>query len=371
MPGRLNRLLLTTDTVGGVWRYTLDLANVLSMRGIDCIVAVLGPAPTATQAAEATAIRGVTLVRTGQPLDWTADNPEALLRAAERIATIAGLMGVQSVHLHAPALMGEAAWPAPVVAVNHSCLGTWWQAMRTGPAPPDFAWRIAATALGLRRAQAVITPTQAHADAVCAVYGRTPIHVVHNGATPLALPFVPRERAVLTAGRLWDEAKGTSVLDAAAAVLDAPIRAAGPVEGPNSAHIAPRHLVLLGPLDQPGLAAAYAGATVFASMARYEPFGLSVLEAAQAGMRLVLADTPGFRELWDGAATFVHTPDDLVGALQTALDATGDARERASRYTVDKCVAATLAIHRALQTRSPIPAAAKPSADARAELAKT
>ncbi len=53
------------------------------------------------------------------------------------------------------------------------------------------------------------------------------------------------------------------------------------------------------------MATAYAAATVFASMARYEPFGLAVLEAAQAGMRLVLSDIPTFRELWDGAAIFV------------------------------------------------------------------
>ena len=107
-----------------------------------------------------------------------------------------------------------------------------------------------------------------------------------------------RERAVLTAGRLWDEAKGAALLDAAAAGLDAPVRAAGPVRGPNGAAVVLPHLTLLGTLDPAGMAREYARASVFASMARYEPFGLSVLEAAQAGMRLVLLDTPVFRELW-------------------------------------------------------------------------
>jgi glycosyltransferase involved in cell wall biosynthesis len=99
------------------------------------------------------------------------------------------------------------------------------------------------------------------------------------------------------------------------------------------------------------MAAAYAGASVFASMALYEPFGLAVLEAAQAGTRLVLRDTPGFRELWDGAATFVADPEDLVPALQAALDAGNDARGRAGQYTVEKMVAGTLALHRAHQAR--------------------
>jgi glycosyltransferase involved in cell wall biosynthesis len=355
MPGRLNRLLLTTDAVGGIWRYTLDLASGLSERGIDCVIAVLGPPPDAAQSAEATAIRGVTLVRTGQPLDWTAETPEALLKAAERVATIAALMGAQSVHLHTPALLGEAAWPAPVLAVHHSCVGTWWRAMRPGPPPPDFAWRIAATASGLHRARAVIAPTQAHADAIQAVYGPFAIAVVHNGAAPPPPPMPPnrRERAVLTAGRLWDEAKGVASLDAAAATLDAPIRAAGPTQGPNGARIETTNLTLLGPLDRQAMAAAYAGASVFCSMAAYEPFGLAVLEAALAGLRLVLADTPVFRELWDGAANFVSDPADLVPALRAALDTTGDAREAARRFTLEKMVANTLALHRELQKPSP------------------
>ena len=61
----------------------------------------------------------------------------------------------------------------------------------------------------------------------------------------------------------------------------------------------------------------YAKASVFASVSRYEPFGLAVLEAAQAGCALVLSDIPTFRELWDGAALFVP-PEDPV-ALAEAL----------------------------------------------------
>ena len=49
---------------------------------------------------------------------------------------------------------------------------------------------------------------------------------------------------------------------------------------------------------------------IFVSVARYEPFGLAVLEAAQAGCALVLSDIPTFRELWGGAALFVPANDD-------------------------------------------------------------
>lgn len=344
------RLLLTTDAVGGVWRYSLDLARGLQERGIGCVLAVLGPGPNPAQRTEARAVPGLDLVQTGLPLDWTAEDAAALRTASTRLATLAALTGAMSVHLHAPALVGDAAWPVPVVAVAHSDVGTWWRAMRGGPPPDDLAWRIEATRAGLHAAHRVIAPSRSHADAVRAVYGDMDIAVVHNGAAPMVPPAGPRTRAVLTAGRLWDEAKGIATLDRAAALLDAPIRAAGPVQGPTGGAAAFPNLHLLGTLDPDGMAQAYASATVFASAARYEPFGLSVLEAALAGMRLVLWDMPTFRELWDGVARFVGTEADWPGALRAALDDEGgpQAQERAGRYTRDATVDGTLAAHREL-----------------------
>ena len=135
--------------------------------------------------------------------------------------------------------------------------------------------------------------------------------------------------AVLTAGRLWDEGKNAAALDRVAPGLGAPIRAAGPVQARTGRRST---------LPQPGTArrtrpvrhgaARSPAATVFASMARYEPFGLAVLEAAQAGMRLVLSDIPSFRELWDGAAIFVSSDADLLPALQHALATPGDGGAR-------------------------------------------
>ena len=55
--------------------------------------------------------------------------------------------------------------------------------------------------------------------------------------------------------------------------------------------------------------------------ARYELFGLSVLEAAQAGCALVLGDIESLRETWDGAALFVSPddPDALAFTLQRLI----------------------------------------------------
>ena len=340
------RLLLTTDAVGGIWRYSIDLAGGLSQRGHDVTLAVLGPAAGAGQRAEAGAVPGLTLVETGLPLDWTADTAAALANASARLASLAALTGAGGVLLHAPALLGDARWPAPVVVVAHSCVGTWWRAVRGGAPPAGFAWRIAATGAGLRAAAGVIAPSAAHAAAVRDVYGPVNVRVVHNGSA--SVPGAgERGRAVLTAGRLWDDAKGAAAIDRAARGLGVPVWAAGPVSGPNGAWVDLPHLQLLGTLDAAGMADACARASVFVSMARYEPFGLSVLEAARAGMHLVLSDIPTFRELWDGAAAFT-SEDGLPQALAAALDRPGDggARARAMRYTVDTMVDGTLAAMR-------------------------
>jgi len=350
------RLLMTTDAVGGIWRYSVDLAKGLAELGVQTVLAVMGPSVSPAQRAEAEVVPGLHLVDTGLPLDWTAATPPELARSSERLASLAALLGVSSVHLHAPALVGAARWPAPVVAVAHSCVATWWRAVRSGPMPDDLAWRGAATRAGLLAAKAVIAPTAAHAHATEATYGPVPMEVVHNGAR--AQPILPRPRrpGVLTAGRLWDAGKAADWLDRAAPGLDVPVLAAGPTRGPDGSEARFDHLRLLGTLAPDALAAEYAGATVFASMARYEPFGLAVLEAAQSGMALVLSDTPGFRELWDGAAIFVAEEAGLLPALRQALAApepwAARAQERARRYTIEKMVAGTLAVHRGVAVRA-------------------
>jgi len=90
------------------------------------------------------------------------------------------------------------------------------------------------------------------------------------------------------------------------------------------------------------MAARLAEASVFASPARYEPFGLTVLEAALSGCALVLADIATFRELWDDAALFLPA-DDIAEWHRTLADLTdngalarelgGRARKRSKRYS--------------------------------------
>jgi hypothetical protein len=354
----MRRLLLTGDAVGGVWRYSLDLAQGMLARGVSVTLAILGPAPSAAQAEQARAV-GLPLVRTGLPLDWTAPDAQALRAAAAELAGLAHRLRVDRVHLHTPALAAHAPWSVPVVAVAHSDIGSWWEAVRGGRPAPEFAWNVEAVGHGLAEADAVIAPTHAFAATLDRLYrpGR-PIEVVHNGVVPapIAAGHV-RERRVLAAGRLWDEAKNAEVLSAIGAGLEVPVLAAGPLRGPNGASVCLSGIVCPGELSSEALAAEMARASVFISAARYEPFGLAVLEAARAGMALALSDIPTHRELWDGAALFFH-PLDAAAArdvlrrlLRSPEEFARRAMQRAERYTAEAMVERTLAIHRGPRLR--------------------
>ncbi|WP_264046503.1 glycosyltransferase family 4 protein [Methylobacterium flocculans] len=351
-------VLMTADALGGVWQYSLDLGEGLVRRGLRVTVAILGPAPGPERIAAAEAATGCRIVATGLALDWMAKGPAEVRAAGAALARLATSLHADIVHLHAPALAG-AEYPVPVVAVCHSCVGTWWEALETGPLPADLAWRRDLAAEGCARVDALLAPTHAFAAATQAVYGLAarPV-VVRNGRRAPAPPADPAPPApyVFTAGRLWDRAKNAAALDRVAARLDWPLRAAGPMAGPGNERVRAPHLDGLGRLDDRGIAAHLGRRPVFLSLARYEPFGLAVLEAASAGCALVLSDLASFRELWDGAALFVdpEDADGAVAAIRTLADDPaerarrgGAAQARAGRYGVEAMTGGVLGIFRA------------------------
>jgi glycosyltransferase involved in cell wall biosynthesis len=350
----ISRVVLTTDAVGGVWQYSLDLARGFGQRNIETVLIVLGPAPSDAQRGALRGIPSLELVESDLPLEWTAHDAHEFHQGMRRLAQLVRRYRPDIVHLNSPALATSSAYDMPVVVVAHSCVATWWRAVRSGPMPDDFAWRRAATRQGLESADQIIAASNSFAAALRATYGQGfEIAVVPNGRNGSGIRRDKR-RLVLTAGRLWDEGKNALMLDRAAGHLDVPVFAAGPIAGPDGGTAKFSHLSLLGTLDDAAMAGWHAGAAVFASAARYEPFGLAVLEAAQAGAALVLSDIPSFRELWDEASIFVDVDDErgwirslrmLLESADTAARWGAAARARAARYSTDRMVAGTLAAY--------------------------
>jgi len=349
---------MTADAIGGVWAYATELAAALVPHGVETVLAVLGPAPAPAQRRAAAAIPGCRLVETGLPVDWLCDRAEPVLAAGRAIAALAGEHRADLIHCNMPSLLAAGPMGVPVLAVDHGGIGPWWRAAHGTVPPVRYAWLDALIGAGLAAADAAVAPSASYA-AVLAEHHALPVAplAIHNGRTPLALPDAPAAPGVFTAGRLWDPVKATALLDEVAAGLDVPFEAAGATTGPHGQTVAPRHLEVLGSLDADALAAKLAARPVFVSAARFEPFGLAVLEAAQAGCPLVLSGIATFRELWTGAALIVpeDDPDAYRVAIARVLVDEGlrqhlgeAARIRARRYTPQATAAAVASIHAGL-----------------------
>lgn len=354
------RLLLTTDAVGGVWTYSLDLARALAAaEDMVVLLAVLGPSPSPEQLTDAAAVPGLQLIETGLPLDWTAANQTDVRDAGQALAQLAGEADAELVQLHTPAL-AVASYPVPVVSLVHSCVGTWWSAVHgTSELPADLAWRATLVREGLERSDAVAAPSAAFATLVQRTYGlaRPPVAIENGRSIDRAANTGDPAEFALTAGRLWDAGKNVATFDRAAALSRLPFLAAGPLTGPDGSEVRLSHAQGLGYRASADLSELLAARPLFVSLSLYEPFGLAVLEAAQAGCALILADRPVFRELWDGAACFVDPLDEhVVAATVDSLAASPSERERlgraaqqrAARFTPDRTASAMLGLYRRL-----------------------
>jgi glycosyltransferase involved in cell wall biosynthesis len=347
---------MTADAVGGVWQYSIDLAKGLSGEGVETVLAVMGPSPSSPQLKAAAAVGGLTLVDTGLPLDWLARSRGAVKSAGQAVAGLAERHEADLVQLNAPALAAETSFPVPVVAVTHSCIATWWRAVKSCHVEADYRWRAELHGEGLRRASRCVAPSAAFAEATREAYGLGVAPVaVHNGRSPLPLPRVAPHDFAFTAGRLWDKGKNAATLDLAAAELGVPLYAAGPAHGPSGDSIQLNNARGLGALGEKEMARWLAARPVFVSAAVYEPFGLAILEAAAAGCPLVLSDIPTFRELWGGVARFVPAMDhrgfakeigEVAGDYVLRTELGRAAQARAERYSVHSMAGRMLELYR-------------------------
>lgn len=321
------RLLLVTDTVGGVWVYSLELARALAAHAVDVTLAVIGPAASATQREQASGFR---LIDTGLPLEWLPTTPGEMRKAGAALSKLARSEGVDIVQTCSAPLLADTIFDQPTVAVQHSCVASWWSAVRGTPLPPEFAWRRDLIHEGLNHARAIVAPSVSFAAETARIYDVCrPILPVPNGRLSITPLGIPQGDFVFTASRLWDEGKNIATLDAAAKLSKLPFEAAGPIQGPNGTRADFDKMRHVGELGSVRLSGVLAARPIYASAAVYEPFGLSVLEAANAGCALVLSDIPTFRELWRDSAIFVPAHDSK--AFADAIDSLADDRDHRDR----------------------------------------
>lgn len=318
---------MTADTVGGVWTYAMELIRALPE--VEFVLASMGGPAHGEIPANAK------LIESSYKLEWQEDPWRDVARAGDWLLQIEASERPDLVHLNGYA-HGALPFRAPRLIVGHSCVLSWWRAVKNEDAPREWNTYREQVERGLACADLVAAPSAWMLGALHEHYrfdARS--RLVYNGRT-FDAPDVPREATVFAAGRMWDEAKNLRAVVEAAPSIHAPIRIAG--DGGQSSH----NVQHLGRLDAQRIAEEFARASVYLFPALYEPFGLSILEAASAGCALVIGDIPSLREIWDDAAMFVdpRDPREIARAVNDVLaddelreELARRAKKRAEKYT--------------------------------------
>lgn len=323
------RVLMTADTLGGVWNQALELARGLGARGVRVHLATMGAPLNAGQRALAASVPTLRVHESDYRLEWMNDPWRDVDAAGEWLLELAAQLRPSVVHLNQFAF-GALPFDAPKLVVAHSCVLSWWRAVHGTDAPADWDRYRQIVRRGLAGARLVGAPTRTMLASLRQNYGYEHAGVVlPNGRSRHDFAPALKEPLIFSAGRLWDAAKNLAALEAVAPQLRWPVCVAGPTAAPDGGERRPRGVVSLGELAPAALARRLARASIYALPARYEPFGLTVLEAALSGCALVLGDIASLRELWGTAAIYV-APDDheaLRAALAHLIDDTS-MRER-------------------------------------------
>ena len=346
------RVLMTTDTVGGVWTFTCDLTEELLRRGHAVHLVSFGRLPSSDQAGWQEAMRGghphlFGFTNSDLPLEWMQENDRVFPEGEALLQDVILRAAEPDVLLSNQFCFGALTGSLPRVVVAHSDVLSWARACKP-EAASSSPWLNRYTAMvqrGLLQADTVVAPTRWMLKAL------TPSFFLPHGGTviPNGRQLKPAKAAssrrlqAVTAGRLWDEAKGLDLL--VNVDLPVPVLLAGEVSSGANAEPVPKreNLRLLGQLSQEDLQAVFRESAVYLCTSRYEPFGLAPLEAAQCGCAVVARDLPSLREVWDDAALYFSDADELKMQVRHLVDdpaalaeAQRCAQSRAERYTVSR-----------------------------------
>jgi glycogen synthase len=360
----VKKILMTADTVSGLWTYALELCHALSAKDIQVALATMGQPLSVAQQQEARVLQNVKVFESGFRLEWMDEPWEETARAGEWLMKVRDSFQPDLVHLNGY-VHGALDWNLPLLIGGHSCVFSWWQAVHGRLPPARWNRYRAEVTRGLKAAAHVVTPTSTMMDSLNKLYGPfSSIGVIPNGRDPDHFRVGKKLPIILSAGRLWDPAKNVDALVGIADRLPWPLYLAGEsrFEGRNSNvpsknGTPTRSPTYLGHLPFKELADRMAQASIFVMPARYEPFGFTVLEAAFSGCALVLGDIPSLRENWEGAAIFVNAGnrsqiqevlEELIRDSRHLLDLAHRARERAEQFTAHRMAAGYMQTYEAL-----------------------
>lgn len=354
------KVLMTADSVGGVLSYALELARALNRKGVSVTLAVMGGELDRIKRTDTGELPGTRIIESRYKLEWM-DNPWDDVEAAGRwLLDLQNETAPDIIHLN-NFTHGNLPWAekSPVLVVGHSCVMSWWKAVHNDKVPRAWKYYAARVQAGLQAAACVAAPSCAMLQDLEKFYG--PFRnscFIHNGIDTARFWPGRKRNFILAAGRLWDDAKNIKALASIAGDLTWPVFSAG---DPYHTEDSPGPVNYLGRMSRRALAAWYSRASIYALPARYEPFGLTALEAGLSGCALVLGDIPSLREVWGNAALFAdpEDPAKLRDAIKYLMSDKGlleefsrRARERALGYSIEKTSAAYVGLYASMMRKN-------------------
>ena len=321
-------LLVTTDTVGGVWTYARELVTEMSRRGIRVTLVSFGEIPGPRQTTWMDGLFGLDYRPTAFRLEWMRDSEDDLAASAEYLLAIVNEVKPDLLHL-SQFYYGHLKCAQPKIVVAHSDIVSWWQAVhKTGPRQEKdkwMRWYRTMVSRGLEGASAVVAPSQWMLTSLTENYIRPRLaSVIYNGRTPgLFDPYLSKEDYAVSVGRIWDFGKNAALLRR----IDSPLpiflagsnhEPSGGITGPELAEGPTGGLHLKGVQTESQLRQLYSRAAIYIATSQYEPFGLAPLEAAFSRCAILASDIPSFREVWGDTACYFRSndPESLEDALR-------------------------------------------------------
>jgi glycosyltransferase involved in cell wall biosynthesis len=356
--GCVRRVLMTTDTVGGVWTFSMELAAALEPYDVEIVLAAMGGRPSRDQRREGNRHANVRLLTSTYRLEWMEEPWRDVEESGRWLLELESAVRPDVVHLNSYG-HGALDWNSPVVLTAHSCVLSWWLQVKGNEAPSAWDRYRQLVRHSVAGADVITAPSKAMLRAIRESSGSrlSCPRVVYNGRNSSRYRVADKDPLILTAGRLWDEAKNVAALSHIAAKLPWPVCVAGEDREPGGGSVSFPGCQMLGRLTQAELARWYARAPIYALPALYEPFGLTILEAALSGCALVLGDIASLRELWEDCAIYVppHDKEELEGLLlelieNQAMRETMARRSyaRAQMFTADRMAREYLGIYASL-----------------------
>ncbi len=195
-------VLVTADTVGGVWTYTRELVTGLAVRGIEVTLVSFGGIPTAAQSAWLEKLPGVTYFPTGFRLEWMQEAERDISDSMSYLRGVIDERNPDLLHL-SQYCYGGLEFALPKVVVAHSDVMSWSRTVRGMEPNGKWAeWYRATVAQGLMGASVLIAPSHWMLDCIESCYGRQMrSRVIYNGRSPAL--FNPYCKQAKLRGQCW------------------------------------------------------------------------------------------------------------------------------------------------------------------------